>query len=102
MLVYGDAKRVEDPREKIAAIRAGLERLVTVRFPIERHAILVELLVEAGELEQGLLDRQLAENGDERPTPLGESAARVTRAVAGELPSSFRTVCSLTWGGPRA
>lgn len=94
MLVYGDAKRVEDPREKIAAIRAGLERLATARLPIERHAILAELLVEAGELEQGLLDRQLAEEGEERPGPPGDAATRLTRAVAGELLASFRTLGS--------
>ena len=29
MLVYGDAKRVEDPREKMARIRSCLERLET-------------------------------------------------------------------------
>jgi len=96
MLVYGDAKRTEITREKIAAIRAGLERLVMARPGIERHAILAELLVAAGELEQGLLDRQLAENGDERPSPLGEAAARLTRAVAEELLSSFRTFGSLS------
>src|SRR5947199_859155 len=96
MLVYGDAKRTEITREKIAAIRAGLERLVMARPGIERHAILAELLVAAGELEQGLRDGQLAENGDERPSSLGEAAARLTRAVAEELLSSFRTFGSLS------
>jgi hypothetical protein len=98
MLVYGDAKRVEDPREKAAAIRAGLERLVTTRPRIERHAILAELLVEAGELEQGLLDQQLALNGDERPSPVGEAASRLTRAVAEVLLPSFRTFGALPPG----
>jgi hypothetical protein len=98
MLVYGDAKRVEDPREKVAAMRAGLERLVTTQPRIERHAILAELLVEAGELEQGLLDQQLALNGDERPSPVGEAASRLTRAVAAVLLPSFRTFGSLPAG----
>jgi hypothetical protein len=98
MLVYGDAKRVEDPREKAAAIRAGLERLVTTRPRIERHAILADLLVEAGELEQGLLDTQLAANGEERPSPLGEAASRLTRAVAEVLLPSFRTFGGLPPG----
>lgn len=98
MLVYGDAKRVEDPREKVAAMRAGLERLVTTRPRIERHAILAELLVEAGELEQGLLDQQLAQNGDERPSPVGEAASRLTRAVAAVLLPSFRTFGALPAG----
>jgi hypothetical protein len=98
MLVYGDAKRVEDPREKIAAIRAGLERLVAALPRIERHAILAELLIEAGELEQGLLDDQLARNGEERPSPLGEAASRLTRAAAGVLLPSFRTFGALPEG----
>ena len=98
MLVYGDAKRVEDPREKIAGMRAGLERLVTTRPRIERHAILAELLVEAGELEQGLLDQQLALHGDERPSPVGEAASRLTRAVAAVLLPSFRTFGALPAG----
>jgi hypothetical protein len=100
MLVYGDAKRVESPREKVAAIRAGLERLVTARPGIERHAILAGLLIEAGELEQGLLDDQLAKNGEERPSPVGEAASRLTRAVAGALLPSFRTFGSLSSGEP--
>jgi hypothetical protein len=91
MLVYGDAKRVEDPREKIAAIRAGLNRLAEVDLPIERHALLADLLVESGELEQGLLDQQLSLHREERPSPMGEGATRLTRAVAGVLLSSFRT-----------
>jgi hypothetical protein len=98
MLVYGDAKRVEDPREKAAAIRVGLERLVTTRSRIERHAILAELLIEAGELEQGILDAQLAAYGEERPSPLGEAASRLTRAVAGVLLPSFRTFGGLPPG----
>jgi hypothetical protein len=98
MLVYGDAKRVEDPREKIAAMRAGLERLVTTGPRIERHAILAELLAEAGELEQGLLDQQLALHGDERPSPVGEAASRLIRAVAAVLLPSFRTFGALPAG----
>ncbi len=98
MLVYGDAKRVEDPRKKIAAIRAGLEQLVRTGPHIERHAILTGLLIEAGELEQGLLDDQLARNGEERPSPVREAAARLTRAVAEVLLPSFRTFGALPAG----
>jgi hypothetical protein len=99
MLVYGDAKRVEDPREKIAAIRAGLDRLAEVDLPVERHALLADLLVEAGELEQGLLDHQLSLHQEERPSVLGEAATRLTRAVAGVLLPSFRTHGALPPGG---
>jgi hypothetical protein len=98
MLVYGDAKRVEDPREKAARIRAGLERLERTEPWIERHAILAELLIEAGELEQGLLDQQLLLYKEERPSPLGEVASRLTRAVAEVLLPSFRTFGALPPG----
>jgi hypothetical protein len=81
VLVYGDARRLEDPREKAEAIRRGVERWRIATLPIERHAILAELLVEAGELEQGLLDARLA---------CEEAASRLTRAVAKLLLFSFR------------
>ncbi len=89
MLVYGDARRIEGPREKAARIRAGLAGLEAAALPIERHALLAEMLVEAGELEQGLRDHQLVLHGEERPSPLGEAAGRLTRAVAGALLASF-------------
>jgi len=98
MLVYSDAKRVEDPREKAVAIRAGLERLVATVPRVERHAILADLLIEAGELEQGILDAQLAANGEERPSPLGEATSRLTRTVAEVLLPSFRTFGGLPPG----
>jgi hypothetical protein len=98
MLVYGDTKRVEDPREKAARIRAGLKRLETTELRIERHATLAELLIEAGELEQGLLDQQLLLHKEERPSPIGEAASRLTRAVAEVLLPSFRTFGALPPG----
>jgi hypothetical protein len=99
MLVYGDAKRVEDPREKAARIRAGLERLAAPGPRIERHAIIAELLIEAGELEQGLLDQRLAEAGEERPSSLGDAATRLTRSIAEVVLPSFRTFGALPLGG---
>jgi hypothetical protein len=92
VLVYGDARRQEDPREKAKAIRRGLERWKAAALPIERHAVLADLLVEAGELEQGLLDARLASEGEERPSSLEEAASRLTRAVAALLLSSFRAL----------
>jgi hypothetical protein len=98
MLVYGDTKRVEDPREKAARLRAGLARLEAPASRIERHAVLVELLVEAGELEQGVLDDLLTVYGGDRPSVLGDAASRLTRAVAGVLLSSFRVRGALPQG----
>lgn len=84
MLVYGDARRIEDPREKALAIRAGLERWRLPGLPIERHALAAELLIEAGELEQGLFDVE------ERSAPVEAAASRLTRAAAELLLASFR------------
>src|SRR4051794_37569643 len=89
MLVYSDAQRSDDPREKSARVRAGLLRLTLPRPGIERHALLGEMLVEAGELEQGLSDSRLARDGEERPSPVRRSAARLTRSVAEALLLSF-------------
>jgi len=90
MLVYGDTRRIEDPREKAAAIRRALESWKITILPIERHAIVAGLLVEAGELEQGLLDG---------PTGgPGQAASRLTRAAAEMLLASFRALSSSSVG----
>jgi len=98
MLVYGDPKRTEETAAKLAGLRAILARLAATTLRIERHAALAELLVEAGELEQGILDHQLALVGEERPSPWGATASRLTRAVAEVLLPSFRTFGSLPSG----
>lgn len=95
MLVYGDAKRIEDPREKAARIRAGLKRLETVELPIERHALLAEMFIEAGELEQGFLDWQFRLDQEERTSRVRETASRLTRVVAEALLFSFKTCGNL-------
>ena len=95
MLVYGDARRIEEPREKALAIRAGLERWRLPALPIERHALVAELLIEAGELEQGLLDARGSSLGEEQPGPLEAAASRLTRAAAALLLASFRALGDL-------
>jgi hypothetical protein len=95
MLVYGDPRRSEETAAKLEGLRAILARLATTTLRIERHAVLAELLVEAGELEQGVLDHQLAEVGEERPSPWVEAVSRLTRSVAEVLLPSFRTFGAL-------
>jgi hypothetical protein len=92
VLVYGDARRIEEPRRKAEAIRTGLEGLTSPLPASERHALLAGLLIEAGELEQGLRDAELAEHGEERPGRAGEAASRLTREVARLLLASFRAL----------
>lgn len=98
MLVYGDAKRVEAPAEKAAGIRSALARLKDLPRRIDRHALVASCLMEAGELEQGLLDHQLGVQGREQPGEIAEAAARITRAVAELLLPSFRAFGFLPLG----
>lgn len=103
MIVYGDLQRDEDTEAKMERIRSGVARLEEMSAGIERHAEIVALLVEAGELEQGLLDHQLEMLGRERPTPLAQVSADLTRGVAEALLWSFRFAGQLpAWEGRRA
>lgn len=90
MLVYGDARRREETGEKVERIRAGLSGLGDLRPGIERHAALAEQLIELGELEQALLDAQLAKEGRERWTALASRMGKLARSVAEALSGSFR------------
>jgi hypothetical protein len=84
VLVYGDGERLERTAEKLARLRSGLG--APAAGPgLALHAWLAGLLVEAGELAQGLLDEQLARFGEERWTPLSNLCARLTRLLAGAL-----------------
>lgn len=89
MLVFGDSKRREQTEEKVERLRAGLAHLGDLRPGIERHGFLAGCLLEAGELEQALLDHQLAREGHERATPAGGRLSRLTRRTAEALLGSF-------------
>lgn len=90
MLVYGDLKRREVTAEKVEKIRAGLSGLGDLRPGIERHAALAGWLIELGELEQALLDDQLAREGRERYSALTGRTGKLTRTAAELLLVSFR------------
>jgi len=100
MLVYADTARIEETATKAEGIREGLGQLAELRPGLERHSAITRLLIEAGELEQGLLDSQLEALGRERPTPMAQSVARLTRNLADGLLWSFRFAGALpVWGG---
>ncbi len=93
MLVYGDRRRIEAPAGKIAALRRGLAAWAAAPTRAERQTALVDLLVEAGELEQGLLDAGRGDpdlRGEDLPDAAGERAARLTLAVARRLVAAVR------------
>lgn len=56
MIVYGDGRRQERSRAKLARVCIGLRRARSSPPGILRHARLVEALIEAGELLQGVAD----------------------------------------------
>lgn len=56
MIVYGDGRRRERSRAKLARVCIGLRRARALVPGIVRHARLVEALIEAGELLQGVAD----------------------------------------------
>jgi hypothetical protein len=99
MLVYGDHSRREDPVALIVGLgaRAQEARRLAERGGeepggpgwIRLHAGLADLLVRAGELEQGLLDEQCSRLGGEVWTSLTAAATAVTRTVASALSASF-------------
>ena len=103
MIVYGDLTREEGTEAKLERIGSGLEALEGMAPGIERHAEIVALLVEAGELEQGLLDHQLELLGRERPTPVAQVSADLTRGIAEALLWSYRFAGQVpAWEGRRA
>lgn len=91
MIVYGDhARRVPAPG-LLDAVSEGLARLDGLSG-LARHAALVALLIEAGELAQGVADAAFAARGgrDER-SPEADAAMALVSALAACVTTSWRT-----------
>jgi hypothetical protein len=82
MLVYGDHRRQEDPRAKLARIAADLERIGAMPGGIERHGALVAAFIRLGELAQGLVDREFAERGIDARSPASDAVMRALIELA--------------------
>lgn len=93
MLVYGDHAWHEAPRDKLARIEQGLRRVGSMRMGIERHGGTVALLIEAGELAQGLADADFAARGADARSPAADAAMKLAiglaRCVRRSLASGF-------------
>ena len=91
MLVYGDHRETVDPRDRLSGLSERLAETTAMPAGIERHGKLVGVLVEAGQVLQGVADAgwPAAELNDF----LYRLAAAVVRswdsrfAESGELPS---------------
>lgn len=91
MLVYGDATRREAVAHKLARLRAQLAQARAAPPGLARHALLVEALIEAGELAQGIADAGFAAAGrcDAR-RPEAEAAMRLACAIAAPCARSWQ------------
>lgn len=99
MWVYGDRSRTADPRDLLADVEAGLERVRGMPPGLERHAGLVGASILAGELAQGLADAGFEAAGQDDLTPVQTAAMNwltdLARAVAASWRSRFADLPAL-------
>ncbi len=89
MLVYGDAVRVEDPRQTLAGLERRLETLETPGLAIERHARLSGLFIAAAELAQGLADAATVAHGGDGRSAQEDAALALVMQLAQALLASW-------------
>lgn len=106
MLVYGDHAWEEAPRDKLARIELGLRGVAAMPAGIERHGGIVALLIEAGELAQGLADAAFAARGADARSPAADAAMKLAiglaRCVRRSLASGFAALGHIPAGELRA
>lgn len=92
MIVYGDAEAIETAEAKRTGIAEHLDRAARTRPGIERHALLVAALIEAGELVQGLADAGFAARGEvDEEDPSLERPMALACALAAAVGASWDT-----------
>jgi hypothetical protein len=101
MLVYGDHVRLESPNEKLQTIESGIRQISTTPAGLARHSQLVALLIEAGELAQGLLDFEFRRHKADGFGVFGRRCMRLTGELARQVwtshRSGFATFAPLNW-----
>jgi hypothetical protein len=91
VLYYGDHARRADPRELLRALGGRIRRARGTPPGLARHAELVALLVEAGELAQGLADDALARRGVDGPDATADAAMALATEAARDVVASSRS-----------
>ncbi len=91
MLVYGDRSCRTDPCAMLDGLREGLEQLGSIPQGVERHAALVGLFIEAGELAQGLGDAAFEAAGCDGRTPEQDAAMGLLMVFAWVVIASWRS-----------
>jgi len=90
MLVYGDATRRESVARKLETLRGLLADARASPPGIGRHALLVDALIEAGELAQGIADARFDAAG-QRDAPSNEVQAAMALTMA------MARLCARSW-----
>lgn len=91
MLVYGDQSRIENPRDAFERLDEMLRGLGRLPAGIERHAVLVAALIDAGELAQGLADAQFEDLGHDARSGLTDALMALLIGIASCVRRSWRT-----------
>ncbi|SEQ09973.1 hypothetical protein SAMN05216548_102390 [Faunimonas pinastri] len=89
MLVYGDLSWDEDTREKLGDLRQRLYALGLEEPGILRHQHLVALLIETGELAQGLADHAMSDDGEDRRSEAADLALAAAQGLAEAMRCSW-------------
>jgi hypothetical protein len=89
MLVYGDHHQTGDPRERVRALADQTQSISPMRPGINRHAKLVELIIDAGQLLQAIADADFAEFHNDRRTAPVDALGLFVHALAGAVIRSW-------------
>jgi hypothetical protein len=98
MLVYGDHEERCDPRQRLGQLNRELTRVGGMAAGVERHSSLVAILVEAGQLVQGVADAAFAVDGFDRNSAANSfdrSLLRLASAVCRSWDSDFAEIGEL-------
>jgi len=91
MLVYGDLARQASTATVLDNIASMLRSLPAIRSGIERHAGLVAVFIEMGELAQGIADAEFDVRGVDALSPAQASAMAVLMAMADAVRRSWES-----------
>ena len=91
MLYFGDRSRRLDARELLGRLEVHAARAARLPAGVARHAEWVGLLVEAGELSQGIADEDLRARGADDVGPASAAAMQLVRAIAEAVVTSWRS-----------
>lgn len=91
MLVYGDAEKAENTADLRAALGYCLDACDRLPPGLQRHALLVDALIRAGELAQGLADAAFDANEVDDVSPVNDACDRLLLILADAVVRSWRS-----------